>query len=88
MIAKRKSDSGSYGSEGCHIRKLDNLAKACVMSVYCNCGRIVSLDRSEMNIRLGLGKELECTVCRNRRISSEIDSINNYYNGVEEAETS
>jgi hypothetical protein len=52
------------------------------MCVYCACGRIVGLDRSEMQLKLALGKELQCTVCRNERISREIDYFNDLYNGL------
>ena len=55
-----------------------------MMSVYCECGRIVVLDRAEMRLRLGLGKELECSTCRNARISREIDAMNDHFNGIEE----
>ncbi len=57
-----------------------------LMSVYCTCGRIVVLDRAEMKLRLSLGKELECTRCRNARISFEIDAMNDHYNGIEEVD--
>ncbi|MDO5862548.1 MAG: hypothetical protein Q4Q58_07150 [Thermoplasmata archaeon] len=62
------------------------MAEASMMSVYCSCGRIVVLDRNEMRLRLRLGKELECTSCRNQRISMEIDAMDNHYNGIEEAD--
>lgn len=75
--------SGSYASMH-GMRTLDSLAEASMMSVYCQCGRIVVLDRSEMRVRLSLGKELECTSCRNARISFEIDAMNDHFNGIEE----
>ena len=56
------------------------------MSVYCECGRIVILDRAEMKIRLSLGKELECMSCRNARISREIDALNDHFNGIDEVD--
>ncbi|MGE0015035.1 MAG: hypothetical protein AB7S83_02470 [Candidatus Methanomethylophilaceae archaeon] len=52
-----------------------------MMNVYCECGRIVWLDRSEMGLKLSIGKKLECTCCRNRRISEEIDSLNRHFSG-------
>lgn len=52
-----------------------------MMNVYCECGRIVWLDRSEMGLKLSIGKKLECTYCRNRRISEEIDSLNRHFSG-------
>jgi hypothetical protein len=54
------------------------------MSVYCRCGKIVVLDRSEMMLKLKLDKELECMECRNIRIDREIDEMNNHYLGISE----
>jgi len=64
--------------------KLDTLMDGPLMSVYCKCGRIVVLDRTEMRLKLSLGKELQCMRCRNQRISEEIDALNNLYNGIVE----
>lgn len=84
MTDNNEFDSGSYAlRHGC-LRTLDSMAEVSMMSVYCNCGRIVVLDRSEMRVRLQLGKELECASCRNARISREIDEMNDHFNGVEE----
>ena len=52
------------------------------MSIYCACGRIMDLDRGEMELKLGLGKDLECSSCRNVRIGREIDYLNNLYAGL------
>ncbi len=84
MIANKKLSSGSYAVTGGRIEMLDAFPKADMMSVYCACGRIVPLDRSEMHIRLGLGKKLECVSCRNARISREIDVMNDHFNGIDE----
>lgn len=84
MIGKNRIASGSHASEKGYLRTLDTLAEESMMSVYCTCGRIVILDRSEMKVRLKLGKELECTSCRNRRIAREIDVMNDHFNGIEE----
>ncbi len=84
MIQTNESDSVSYAPHKAYMCTLDTMSGVSMMSVYCNCGRIVVLDRSEMRIRLQLGKELECTGCRNARISQEIDSMNDHFNGVEE----
>jgi hypothetical protein len=65
---------------------LDNLSSLDRMCVYCACGRIVALDRSEMQLKISLGKELQCTVCRNARISQEIDSMNSLFEGIPEEE--
>ena len=77
-------DSVSYVSGNGTMRTLDSAATSMMMSVYCSCGRIVVLDRSDMKLKLSLGKQLECMSCRNARISEEIDSINNHFDGVQD----
>ena len=49
--------------------------------IYCKCGRIIGLDYSQMKLKLALGKELECTECRNARISKDIDDLNCHFEG-------
>ena len=49
------------------------------MKIYCACGKIVDLDKKKMNIKKSLKKDLECTTCRNMRISKEIDSLNELF---------
>ena len=49
--------------------------------IYCKCGRIIGLDYSQMKLKLSLGKELECTECRNARISKDIDDLNCHFEG-------
>jgi hypothetical protein len=51
---------------------------------YCKCGRIIGLDSSQVDVKIHLGKDLECSVCRNARISREIDDMNNHFNNLEE----
>lgn len=86
LIGKSSFDSGSHASESGYLRTLDTMAEASMMSVYCTCGRIVVLDRSEMHLRLGLGKELECSSCRNQRIAREIEAMDDHFNGVDESD--
>lgn len=88
MIANKRLDSGSYAVHGGRIEMLDTVPEAGMMSVYCTCGRIVPLDRSEMRVRLKLGKKLECMSCRNARISHEIDVMNDHFNGIDEPDAS
>jgi len=64
-------------------KTLDRIRIDGMMNVYCECGRIVWLDRLEMGLKLSIGKKLECTHCRNRRISEEIDSLNRHFSGEE-----
>ncbi|MBP5734207.1 MAG: hypothetical protein J6W53_00075 [Candidatus Methanomethylophilaceae archaeon] len=61
---------------------MDKFSSKDEMCVYCACGRIVALDRAEMSLKIALKKDLECTACRNRRISEEIDYLNNLYDGT------
>ena len=49
--------------------------------IYCKCGRIIGLDSAQMKLKLKLGKELECTECRNMRISRDIDEMNAHFSG-------
>jgi len=82
MIENNVTDSVSYVPRTSFSRTLDNLSLIGEMCVYCKCGRIVKLDRSEMQLKLALGKELQCTSCRNARISDEIEYLNNLYSGL------
>lgn len=52
--------------------------------IYCRCGRIIGLDSSQMKLKLKLGKELECTECRNSRISKDIDEMNMHFDGLDD----
>ena len=79
--------SGSYAHRGQMVRTLDHLSENALMSVYCECGRIVILGRAEMKLKLSLGKELECMACRNARISREIDALDDHFNGIDEVES-
>ena len=58
-----------------------------LMKVYCNCGRIVGLDASQMTLKLSLRKELECTYCSNLRISHDIEELNAIFDGTSEEES-
>jgi len=66
------------------IRTLDSVNSKSFTKIYCSCGRIVGLDRNEVLIKKNLKKELECTSCRNLRISREIEALDNHFNGVDE----
>jgi len=50
--------------------------------IYCDCGNIVPLDKSIVRIKKALKKKVECNICRNVRISSDIDIINNIFDGT------
>lgn len=65
---------------------LDSINPISFMKIYCSCGRIVGLDRSEMMLKKSLGKELQCASCRNMRISEEIDEMDSHFNPNEDNE--
>ena len=79
LIGDSIYDSSRYASEGMYDTDYEVFDLKNAMSVYCSCGRIVNLDRDEMNVRIALGKELECSKCRNQRISIEIDALNEHF---------
>ena len=81
MIEGNTDDGVSYVPCTQSRIRLDSFSFKDEMCVYCSCGRIVALDRTEMQLKLALGKELQCTSCRNRRISDEIDYLNDLYDG-------
>ena len=58
---------------------VDGLSR--MKKIYCKCGCIIGLDSSQMKLKLKLGKELECTQCRNARISKDIDELNMHFSG-------
>lgn len=69
-----------------HVDMLDGVSSFSMKKVYCPCGRIMDLDISYFNRRLGLGKPVECVRCRNIRISNEIDELNAHFSGEPETE--
>jgi hypothetical protein len=74
--SNRLIDSG-----GVLMRTLDNAGPRSFAKTYCACGKIVDLDKKKMNLKKSLKKDLECTACRNARISKEIDFLNEYFDG-------
>ena len=61
---------------GAFICTLDSTGPRSLVKIYCACGRIVDLDKKIMSVKKSLKKDLECTICRNARISMEIDILN------------
>jgi len=70
-----------FGRE--HTSTLDSVCSRSFMKIYCNCGRIVDLDKKEMKLKLSLKKNTECTFCRNIRISRDIEGMNEHFDGIE-----
>ena len=61
---------------------IDSIRACDMKKIYCECGNIVSLDKSIVRVKKLLKKRVECTVCRNNRISLDIDYLNNLFNGT------
>ena len=70
-------------------RALDFLAldKGSMRKIYCKCGRIVDIDSGYFRVRRILGKDIECSFCRNERVGREIDELNNHFLGISEDDT-
>lgn len=56
---------------------------ASFQKIYCKCGRIVDFDRCGCELKKSLHKEVECSRCRNDRISRELDSLDEHYCHIE-----
>ena len=65
---------------------LDNAGPRSMVKIYCACGKIVDLDRKEMNLKKSLKKDLECTACRNLRIATDIELLNHIFDDELSAE--
>lgn len=63
---------------------MDDASAQNLTKIYCACGRIVDLDKSTIVIKCSLKKEVECTVCRNIRISRDIDILNAHFDPRED----
>jgi hypothetical protein len=65
------------------VSTLDNASPKAFLKICCACGSIVDLDKKEMCLKKSLKKEPECTVCRNARISKEIDLLNAHFSNLQ-----
>jgi hypothetical protein len=81
LISTRGTSPGNSG-----IYMLDSAAQASFVKIYCSCGRIVDLDNNKMSLKKSLKKNMECTACRNARISKDIDSLNEHFDGLPSTE--
>lgn len=52
--------------------------------IYCKCGRIADVDFYELRLKKSLNKAVECPYCRNKRISEELDKLDDHYDVIEE----
>ncbi|MDR3282314.1 MAG: hypothetical protein LBS92_01735 [Candidatus Methanoplasma sp.] len=69
------------------MRTLDSVDMRGLIKIYCICGRIVDLDKKEMAVKLSLRKDIECPVCRNMRISRDIDCLDQHFERQDEEES-
>ncbi len=70
-------------SDDMHVRALPGLGLDSFKKIFCTCGRIVDIDADTYRRRTSLRKTVECSRCRNLRIASEIDMLDEHYNIVE-----
>ncbi|MCL1984078.1 MAG: hypothetical protein FWG58_01610 [Methanomassiliicoccaceae archaeon] len=54
--------------------------------IYCKCGNIASIDKNILKMKRQLRKEAECAVCRNHRISDDLDHLNGLFDGTLDAD--
>ena len=71
-IETRASDKRARGK----AVTLDQVRPSGLTKIYCKCGSIVGLDREMVATKKKLNKPIECTACRNHRISLDIDEMN------------
>jgi hypothetical protein len=51
---------------------------------FCTCGAIAELDSSTISLKKRLGKNVECSFCRNQRISEELEEMRALYSEEDE----
>jgi hypothetical protein len=61
---------------------IDNIGTGDMSKIYCKCGNIVSIDKNTVKLKKRLKKKIECPVCRNYRISFEIEYMNGLFDGT------
>jgi hypothetical protein len=66
---------------------IDNIRTSDMSKIYCKCGNIVSLDKGHVRMKKHLNKKVECTMCRNHRISFETEYLNALFNGTLDEES-
>lgn len=50
----------------------------------CTCGAIAELDSTAVSMKKRLGKDVECSFCRNRRIAEELEELRILYSEEED----
>ncbi|MCL2143231.1 MAG: hypothetical protein FWH44_03125 [Methanomassiliicoccaceae archaeon] len=66
---------------------IDNIRTGDMSKIYCRCGNIVSIDKNTVKLKKHLRKDIECPICRNHRISMDIEFINGLFDGTLDTET-
>ena len=61
---------------------IDQVKQSDMSKIYCKCGNIASMDRSILRMKRHLRKETECAVCRNHRISVDLEYMNCLFDGT------
>jgi hypothetical protein len=61
---------------------VDDVMSYDMTKIYCKCGNIVSIDENIVRLKKTLRKPVECPICRNFRISNELEYINNLFSGT------
>jgi len=61
---------------------IDNVRAGDMSKIYCKCGNIVSIDKGTVRLKKDLRKNIECPVCRNYRISMDIEHLNSLFDGT------
>ena len=51
---------------------------------FCTCGAIADLDSTSISLKRRLGKDVECSFCRNQRISEELEEMKRLYSEDDE----
>ncbi|NLF33767.1 MAG: hypothetical protein GX583_02490 [Thermoplasmatales archaeon] len=71
-------------TDQCHMT-IDGMNASSMKKIFCSsCGCIVGLDGNLVSVKSKLGKDVECMRCRNARISRDIDSMNEHFEGIPE----
>lgn len=74
------------GSTGLNLGFFSVYCRSSMRKAYCDCGRIVDMDRSHFSMKLSLNKKVECPCCRNARIARERQELDDHFDPPEETD--
>jgi hypothetical protein len=60
------------------------LYQSSMNKAFCTCGAIAELDSTAITLKRKLGKDVECSYCRNVRISEELEEMRALYSEEDE----